>query len=205
MNLLIIIPPTPISTRNQNSMSDNNLEPRKFERQTYFKTADEFVNGGANEEGKEARRRYLALLEFPEWGLMTQTEQAEALGVTQGAISQWKAGVPVSVWDSALKISRERHAKGSLEVDSSLMRQCKEGNVKAMDLYYRRIEGWVPKQDMELTRGRDKELDGKANFDLLRELVKGLSPAERRELIGEVPQGAIEANVERIEGGGGGS
>lgn len=190
-------------------MSDNNLEPiRKFERQTYFKTAEEFINGGSNEDGREARRRYVAMLEFPQWHLMTQVEQADALGVTQGTISQWKNGVPVSVWDSALKVSRERHAQLSLEVDASLMKQCREGNVKAMDLYYRRIEGWVPKQDMELTRGRDKELDGKANFELLRELVKGLSPEERRELIGNVPDGAIELKPEGIdealEGGGGG-
>lgn len=154
----------------------------------------------------EARRRFLELLGYPEFHEISNQEKADAIGISIMTFQRWMIQVPDEVLAESLKRMRERFARQSFKVDSALLEECKKGNVKAMDLYYRRIEGWVPKQDMELTRGRDKELDGKANFELLKELVKGLSPSERAELLGpqEIemsPNGVVEGNVERLEGG----
>jgi len=111
-------------------------------------------------------------------------------------------------------MTREQSARQTLEVDDGLHRKARGGDAVAAKLWYE-IHGWSPKQNLEITKGRDKELDGKANFDLLRELVKGLSPAEKAELMGSVPQGAIESKPEafgsivggcggELKGGGGG-
>jgi hypothetical protein len=172
-----------------------------------FRSLEEFINAGKSLLGEqaarsiEAKRRFLDLLRYPEFHEMVNQERADAIGVSFQTLQKWMIQVPDEYLGDALRVSRERSAKRSLEVDAALMTECRKGNVKAMDLYYRRIEGWVPKQDMELTRGRDKELDGKANFELLKQLFNGLSPAEKTELVGEGGGGAIEGNVERLEGG----
>lgn len=171
-----------------------------------YSTVEAFMNYGSGsipDEGDrnyQMRKLFLEMLMFPEFHVMTRDEQGAAVGIDGLTVGRWIAQVPDEYLAEALKVSRERHAKQSFEVDASLMRECKAGNVKAMDLYYRRIEGWVPKQDMELSRGRDKELDGKANFELLKALVQGLSPEQKRELLGGGVEGAIEANVERLDG-----
>lgn len=181
-----------------------------------FKTVAEFINisgmilGEAAEKSRECRKLFLDLLLTPEFHEMKGIERAEAVGVSLPTLQKWMIQVPDEYLAEALKVQREKSARRSLEVDAALYREATrdEGDAKHKELYYRRIEGWVPKQDMELSRGRDKELDGKANFDLLKELFKGLSPEEKRSLIGEVPQGAIELNSgaidEALEGGGGG-
>jgi len=184
-------------------------EPREYVSWKPYKTIQEFVTAKSymrsdsqNAITQEGRQRFIELLMFPEFHVMSGVERAEALGVSEQTIGRWWRQVPDDYMDEALKTARARHARQSFEVDSALMRECKGGNVKAMDLYYRRIEGWVPKQDMELSRGRDKELDSQANFELLKALVAGLSPEQKAELLKEGGAGAIEANVERLEGGG---
>jgi hypothetical protein len=195
-------------------MSDNALDPtqgKKFVQWKPYKTVDQFMaaksylNGDVeNERRQEARAMFIEYLMYPQFHLMSFADRGDVLGVNESTVRKWWKECPDDYMAEALKVMREKSARDSLEVDAALKREAtvEGGDAKHKELYYRRIEGWVPKQDMELTRGRDKELDGKANFDLLRELVKGLSPEERRQLIGEVPQGAIEANVERLEGGG---
>lgn len=168
--------------------------------EAFLSVRNDFKSLDVNTRTYQLRKLFLDMLMFPEFHVMTTPEKAEAIGIEESTVKQWMMQVPDEYLGEALKISRERHARQSFEVDASLMRECKEGNVKAMDLYYRRIEGWVPKQDMELSRGRDKELDSRANMDLLRELVKGLSPSEKAELLGNGVVGALEAKVEGLGG-----
>lgn len=154
-----------------------------------FKTIEGFLGmvtpgeGEPQERSLEARKRFLDLLKFPEFHEMKLQEKADATGVSISTISKWMVQVPDSYLAEALKVSRERSASRSLEVDASLMRQCREGNVKAMDLYYRRIEGWAPKTGMELTRGVDPEMAEKDDKALLVALMQGLSEEERAEVV----------------------
>lgn len=165
-----------------------------------YKSADE------NNRARELRRLFLELLKTPQFHLMNATEKGELIGIETATVQKWMKQVPDEYLAEALKEMREKSARASIDVDAALYRESvrDEGDAKHKELFYRRIEGWVPKQDMELTRGRDKELDSRANFDLLKELVKGLSPEEKRQLLGNAPMEAIETKVERMEGPGDG-
>lgn len=162
------------------------------------------LQGEAAKRSLEARKRFLDLLAYPEFHVMSEGEKADAIGISLKTLSKWEIQVPDEYLADALRKSRERSARQSFKVDAALMKECLAGNVKALDLYYRRIEGWVPKQDMELSRGRDKDLDARANFDLLKELVKGLSPEDRAELLSAGQGGGVleaKGDSSGVEGG----
>ena len=191
----------------------SNSEIRPFKDVESFLNISGVLQGETAQKSLEARKRFLDLLMLPDFHVMNGQEKAEAVGVSESTLTKWMIQCPDEYLANALKVMREKSAKQSLAVDAALYREATrdEGDAKHKELFYRRIEGWVPKQDMELSRGRDKELDAAANFDLLKELVKGLSPAQKLELLGKTPMtegvmladevlDAAQGNVERLEG-----
>lgn len=173
-----------------------------------FTTIEDFIEAGNaawdndnKERKRQARLKFLELIKFPEFWEMGDNEKGASLGITDTTVRKWLIQVPDSVLAAALKLQRERSVRRSLEVDSYLMKQCKEGNVKAMELYYRRIEGWEPKQAMELSRGRDKELEQVDTVDLIKGLMEGMSAEQRKRLVEGFPGGGgADGNTGGIEG-----
>lgn len=130
---------------------------------------------------QESRKRYLDYLMVPEFHLMSETDQAEAVGVDPRTIKKWGRQVPVEYMAEALKKSREEHAARSIQVDSALFKEAVKdgGDAKHKELFYRRVEGWNPKTEMELTRGVDPDMAGKTDRELLVGLLASLPEEER--------------------------
>lgn len=176
-------------------MASDELEVRGYRptSELYGQTCSsvfQFLEKGRNDMASETfaqvyakRQSFLEMLNYPEFHEMKNQDQADALEITVMTLLKWKKMVPDDYLASALKLQRERHAKRSLETDSSLMKEVRKGNVKAIELFYRRIEGWEPKQAMELSRGKDKELEGKSNLELARMIVADLSEEDRKQLM----------------------
>lgn len=149
-----------------------------------------FLEKGRNDMASETfsgvyikRQAFLEMLNYPEFHEMKNQDQADALDITVMTLLKWKKCVPDEYLASALKLTRERRASRSFEADSSLMKEVRKGNTKAIELFYRRIEGWEPKQGMELTRGKDKEMEGKSNLELAKMIVADLSEEDRKQLL----------------------
>jgi hypothetical protein len=56
----------------------------------------------------------------------------------------------------ALKVRRERCARHSFSVDRALLKKATAGDVKAAELYYKRIEGWNEKQVVSIAPSLDE-------------------------------------------------
>lgn len=181
-----------------------NSEIRPFKDVQSFLSISGMLQGEVAQKSLEARKRFLDLLLLPEFHVMNGQEKADAVGVSLPTLQKWMIQVPDEYLAEALKKMRERSAKQSLAVDAALYREAvrDEGDAKHKELFYRRVEGWNPAQNVELTRGRDKELDSKANVQLLKELFAGLSKEEKLEVLGEGGIPPVPGNVERLEGGG---
>ena len=177
-------------------ITDKDLQNLRGDSPSYgkpFKTVEEFLTPNprlmltdVTRRSYEIRKTFLEVLMTPEWHLMSVQEQADSLGVDQATIRRWYNQVPDAYLADALKHMREHSARSAIKVDAALITEATApgGDAKHKELFYRRVENWNPAQSLELSRGRDKELDSKANFELLKEIFKGLSPQEKAELVG---------------------
>lgn len=185
---------------------ENNPEDQKL-------TIEQFLaplNGGRKRNGKFRpgtpnarafalglkRRRFWEMVQTPDWHCLSTKEKAEVLEVTTVTVRNWENALSDEEWKKALETSRNRHAKTSLKVDAAVVKESLNGNVKASELFYRRIEGWAPKSGMELTRGADGDLDEKGDRELLVGLLASLTPEERRSLLQDAENAKFEAPPE---------
>lgn len=182
----------------------SNSEIRPFKDVETFLKISEVLQGELAQKSLEARKRFLDFLLIPDFHLMDNDEKAAAVGVSTHTLAKWMIQCPDEYLAEALKIMREKNARHSMRVDAALIREATVdgGDAKHKELYYRRQENWNPAQNLELSRGRDKELDSKANFELLKALVAGLSAEEKAELLGQGGIPPVDGNVERLEGPG---
>ncbi len=156
-------------------------------------TLEDFLNGSPNSprsnevqmRTQEQKRLYLALMEQPEFNLMTATEQGAEVGVDYVTIQKWKRMVPAEIMQEKLKKSREGYATMSLEVDAALFKESVKdgGDAKHKELYYKRAENWTPAQSLELSRGKDKETREIPTVELVKGLLGTLTPEQKKELL----------------------
>lgn len=178
-------------------MTDNPSEEeekkKKFIPWSPYKTVEQFVKASSylhsddkNAKFQELRQRFVDLLMDPNFQVMTFVERAELMGVNEGTLKNWWKQVPADYMAEALKVSREKSAAKSMEVDAALFREAtaEGGDAKHKELFYRRIEGWEPKTAMELSKGKDKDLDNAAVFQAMKDAMAMLSPEQKAELLG---------------------
>lgn len=142
------------------------------------------------------RRRFWEMVQRPEWHCLTTKDKAKVLDVSTQTIHNWENALSHEEWKKALEISRERHAKTSLKIDASVVKESLKGNVKAAELFYRRIEGWAPKSGMELTRGPDGDLSSKGDRELLVGLLASLPLEERKALLADAEAAQVQVPQE---------
>ena len=141
------------------------------------------------------RDRYKELIYRPDFREKTQAEQARELDVTPMSISNWRREIHPTRWQQILDMTRTQSAEPTLEVDDALLRSAKGGDVAAMKLWYE-IHGWSPKQNLEVTRGKDVELSGEAIALAVRDAFGLLPNEQKRALLEEL------GGVKAVEGGG---
>lgn len=191
---------------------DKPIEKKKFIPWSPYKTVEQFVNRTSYVIGDEAsakfceeRQRFIDLLMEPDFHVMSFAERAEALGVQEKTVRIWWKQCPYEYMAQALKVSREKHAGRTLEVDAALYREATEkgGDAKHKELYYRRIENWEPKQGLELSKGKDKELTPDQMAQALKDALQLLPEDKRAELLREAQQGPVleaKSEPEGVEG-----
>jgi hypothetical protein len=174
--------------------------PRAKTLEAFLNPSHALMNSPSIERQRATRQKFVDLLEIPEFHLMTREEQGLELGVSAPVVTKWFAQVPDSALEEALKKCRERRANTSLKVDAALIRKAVDGDVKAIELYYRKDEGWTPAQGIELTRGRDKEAREASTVELVKGLLGTLSPEQKAELLkaGETEQ-SDPGHLESVE------
>ena len=139
----------------------------------------------------------------PEFREMSFTDQGKELGVSGQTISNWRKAVKPERWQQILDMTRKDAALPTLEVDDALLRTAKSGDVPAMKLWYE-IHGWSPKQNVEVTRGQDKELDPGMVFEVVKEALKNLTPEQKAEVTRMAQETAVleaKSDSEGVEGG----
>ncbi len=109
------------------------------------------------DRNKERLIEYLANPEN-EWPSKEKLSQ-EVLGKKYNYINRtWSPGeFQELIAEPALRLRRGRYAKDLAEVDRTLLRKAKEGNVQAAKLIYQRFEGWKEGQTIEAVLPEDKE------------------------------------------------
>lgn len=154
-------------------------------------------------ESKERKLLFLELLKTSEFHMMKVGEQADAVGVSAATIRRWLGQVPDEVLSAALKESRQKMAIHSLRVDAALIREAtaEGGDAKHKELFYRKAEGWEPKQGLELSK-KDEPLNAEVMIQALKDALMMIPEAERLKLLEEV-KGTTVLDVKTVDGGNG--
>ncbi len=131
-------------------------------------------------------------------------KQADILEVAPQTVSNWFKELSPANWENIKKIGGERIAPQTVKINDALYKKCLEGDVAAIKLWKESMENWVPRQDMGISRARDKEIDALDNEALVQVMVKDWPQDKKQRLLGDSSGGpgvvAIEAIVEPLKG-----
>lgn len=124
----------------------------------------------ARSERKEAaKQEYVELLLHPGWMAEPKKNLAAALGVSRKTLDRYDKELD---WDWIREERRKRYASEIVQIDASLLRKAKTGDVPAVKLAYERFDGYVPAQAVTLQDKSDAELLELAD-ELRKEREKG--------------------------------
>lgn len=91
---------------------------------------------------------------------MVGEEIANVIGISRSTLYLWKNRLD---WENILAERRKRYAGDMLEIDRSMIRQAKKGQVAAAILAYQRFDGWVPTTQTITTEKDDAALRAEAD------------------------------------------
>lgn len=129
-------------------------------------------------------RRWKDRLTDYEFRNLPFTKQGKEIGVSPTTISKWTKGLTDNQWENIRRMTIEKNADRTIKVNDKLFEACMDKDVAAIKLWKENVEGWIPRQDMGLSRARDRELDAMANEDLVKMLVKDWPQEKRLEILG---------------------
>jgi len=141
----------------------------------------------SNEEIAIKKAKLVEAFKDPEFFMKTQDEQCEELGISRVTLWKWKKEFSPAEWEKIRDGARQTYAQYAPAVDMALMEKAKKGDVKAIELFFQRYEGWSVKQNMEILNKSD--LSSLSKEQLL-EKVQGI--------LGQKP--AIQPEVAEAEG-----
>lgn len=147
------------------------------------------------------REEYRERIFRPEFRNKSNAAQGRELGVGGNLITKWRSEISASRWREILEMTREQAAEPTLEVDDALFAAARSGDVGAMRLWYE-IHGWSPKQNLEITRGRDEDLTAEETVQAIKDAFLSIPEGQRASLL-ESLKGRAVLDVES-EGRGGG-
>lgn len=100
-------------------------------------------------------RHRINILEYlanPENTVCSRTKLAEVIGITTTSLYQFfKTDELSAVELEALNLRRGRYALKLAQVDDALLKRAIEGEVKAIELVYKKFENWNPNQKIEIS------------------------------------------------------
>ena len=110
----------------------------------------------ADENKLTAKDRHrINILEYlanPENTVCSRTKLAEVLGITTTSLYQFfKTDELSAVELEALNMRRGRYALKLAQVDDALIKRAIEGEVKAIELVYKKFENWNPNHKIEVS------------------------------------------------------
>lgn len=129
-----------------------------------------------------AYRKWRELLYRPEFRDMTRVDQGKAVGVSHPVIKRWYEEMKPETWANILKTTREVAAEQSLEIDLALFRKAKAGDVAAIKLWKESIEGWSPRQNVDITARAGGDITKAEQDDLLKSLLQGMTEEDIKRL-----------------------
>ncbi len=125
--------------------------------------------------------RYLELVHEPEFNELTRPEQEKLIGVDRQTLWRWSKQVD---WDRVRETMKSRYAQEAPKIFGSIVKKATKGDGKAQELYLQYFLGWSLKQNLEISRGADKELTQEQLFQALKDALPHLSPEQRAQLVG---------------------
>jgi len=170
---------------------DNTGKPRKRD----ARVARVLVGG----EEVAARDLWKTQLKDIEFFRKTCKDQARELGVSEGCVFRWKQAMTISEWEEVRDHFREGYAKFAPMVDFALIRKATQGEMKAVELFYQRMENWNPKTGMDISVTRKYgEMDQR---ELMKAIVGTLTPSEREMLAAkkEEVETQVSSEIKQID------
>lgn len=107
------------------------------------------------ERREAAKQEYVELLLHPGWMSEPKVKLAAALGVSRKTLDRYDKELD---WEWIREERRKRYAGEIVQIDASLLRKAKSGDVPAVKLAYERFDGYVPAQALTLQDKTDAEL-----------------------------------------------
>lgn len=137
------------------------------------------------EEAQALKTKFFECMKDPEYRMLKNSDKAEEIGVSTMTVGRWLRDVTPECWDIWRREESKFLARKEIEVNDSLFKQAKEGDVGAIKLWYQKVLGWSEKQISE-NINHSPELEGKNPMELLRIAVAGLTPDQKAELLGPI-------------------
>lgn len=97
---------------------------------------------------------YVEIVSDPAYMEKTKTEIAGELGVTLQTLWRWDKKVD---WGVALERRRKRYALITHQIDDALVKRAGKGDVRAIEIFYQRFDGWVPRSATEQLHSVDEK------------------------------------------------
>lgn len=114
--------------------------------------------------------RYVEILVDPGYIGKTRQEIAEEIGVDKVTLWRWDKKVDHE-WVKNER--RRRYGQVTNSIDNALIKAAKEGNIRAIEVYYQRFDGYVPLSgSVNLDAKPDDELTTRAQ-EIIEQLRKG--------------------------------
>lgn len=106
-------------------------------------------------EKEKAFERYLEILIDPQYISWTQEAKAKELGVAAVTLWRWDKEVD---WDKIKEQRRAKFAQHTTKIDDALVQKAKKGDLRAIEVYYQRFDGWVPRSEVKEVHDIDESL-----------------------------------------------
>jgi hypothetical protein len=133
---------------------------------------------------EELKWKWEQRMHSPEFNELTRKQQALEIGVAPETVSRWHEKASPAFWENVAKTIRNQYSRYIPEVDRALLRAADKGNVAAIELVYKRHEGWSPTQRNE-NINKNADLEGKTDEELQMELLRKADPALLRKVLEE--------------------
>lgn len=113
---------------------------------------------------------------------MAHREWEKEIGVARCTLEKWMAGfVADGTMAKIVDGWRSQYDRFKPAIDLALIKKAKQGDTKAIELFYQKMEGWSVRQGMDLTV--NKQYESLDNKDLMREMMKTMTVEEKQKLI----------------------
>ncbi len=136
------------------------------------------------DEMAEIHQRWMDLMYQWEFNEKSDIDQAKELGVASQTIANWKKDASPAFWKNVADTIATQHARFAPAIYASLVREAEKGSLGHQELFFKRMQGWSPKQTNE-NLNRNVELEGKTDEEILMEVMRKADPALLKKVLDE--------------------